>query len=136
MECLAAEMVKERGMRISSMSKLLAAGLLVVAAVGGVSVYGAFLEQINNAIMLERYAASVADERRRLGRCPSAFDQLDVWGRRVVYRCDDGGFLLVSFGRDGVPDKTSSEQRRENTCLFPNRDTMFDDSGVRQACLK
>jgi hypothetical protein len=52
-------------------------------------------------------------------------------------------FLLVSFGRDGRPDRTYDEhmleappEPKENVCFHPDRDTVFRETGPVRYCLK
>lgn len=115
--------------------------LLVIAALAGWW-FWAFPLQINNSIIMQGFARELEDTRKAKGAFPEHFEGKDYWGRPVHYFSDGQRFALVSYGRDGEPDRLydtkilHSTPEREQVCLRPNRDTVFRETGAVVYCLK
>lgn len=119
-------------------------GLAVLVAIAGLVCwwFWAFPLQINNSIILQRYARRLDNLRKAQGAFPDHFEGTDYWGRPLRYFTDGQHFALVSYGRDGEPDRSyganilASTPERETVCLRPNRDTVFRETGPVVYCLE
>lgn len=119
-----------------------AAALAIVGFVGWA--YYAFTEQINNSIILERYAHRLLRIRSATGSYPTSFKGEDRWGYPVAYFHSKDHFAIVSFGIDHRADRSDYSALFENgqsgrsktNCLTPSMDTVFVDGVVWQACFK
>lgn len=67
----------------------------------------------------------------------------DGWGNRWVYITDGQGFLLLSLGKDGHPDRTDYVVPRssgravfQRTCGRWNADQIISHQGIHQGCGK
>ena len=106
--------------------------------------YCSFYQQINNFIRLNGVARELSIEKERNGRHPAQFDRQDFWGRPILYQTDGRTFLLVSYGADGVPDRSSYAIAelgsppvvRRDVCLERDRDTIFIGEHLVQGCAK
>ena len=63
----------------------------------------------------------------------------DKWERKVHYEANDKGYVLVSYGEDGVPDgidywKVRREHRKKTICGFPTHDIVISDHGRHYVC--
>lgn len=146
-------------MRTRTIVTVLAAvqALLVVAQYA----YWSFENQINNSIVLQRVASRVMEQRARCGAYPSLLDRRDWlareagdpadtvdltrdwWGREMLYVNNMTGFVLVSYGWGGRPDRLDyvrwaaiGATTVTDTCFIPWRDTVFTDQGCVACCLK
>jgi hypothetical protein len=105
--------------------------------------YHSFTEQINNSIILLRYAQELKSAAEG-GRLPVCFERADWWGRQVAYVHSGDHFLVASFGRDGNPDiadyssllNAQQSGRPNSNCLIPWHDTVFVDGELYKGCLK
>ena len=120
-----------------------AIAVLVSAAILMLFVYHSFNEQINNSIILQRYAQELKSTAEG-GRLPVSFERADWWGRQIVYVHSGDHFLIASFGRDGNPDMpdyssllhAQQGSKPSSNCLIPWRDTIFVDGNLYKGCLK
>jgi len=96
----------------------------------------------------------VERHREEFGRFPAQLsdivaesnqDQLlDAWGNSFRYEAGEGGFVLVSFGRDGQPDGTDYWALRGagarpadwRICGAYDRDEVVSDVGYLRTCGK
>ena len=102
-----------------------------------------FEDQVNNSILVQLLASRVRNERAAHGAYPKSINERDFWGRELLYIANGTGFVLVSFGRDGRPDRADyarligyKPSSVSNTCLSPSSDTVFTDQGPVSCCLK
>jgi hypothetical protein len=103
-----------------------------------------FTEQINNFIKLDLCSREISKVRKGTGAFPAVFEgHKDYYGRDVVYVHDDGHFMLLSYGSDGVPDGLDYAKlldvpvgKRRDNCLVPSRDTVLIDGHIWQGCAK
>lgn len=100
---------------------------------------------------------SVLDYRQEHGRLPDtltdlpAFFQRDAYGRPLVYQVRGERFLLVSLGRDGLPDPGDPWTLAEglahsldatppvsylNNCARPDADSVVSDRGLHVGCYR
>jgi hypothetical protein len=104
--------------------------------------YRALNAQVSNSIGLAFHSRRLNSIRDARGEYPLTYEAVDHWGRPVTYRRTASGFVLWSFGEDGVPDADTGEgerrpgQRLRPNCFVAHRDTLFDQAGAVQACLK
>lgn len=105
--------------------------------------YRGYVQQTNNSIRLQDHALGLIADRRIGKRFPRTTSVRDQWGREVLYLQTSERFVLISFGRDGIPD--SDYQRIldmpaptpfTKNCYSLDMDTIVFDSGPTQACLK
>ena len=113
--------------------------------------------QVQNLIAGRSYVTIIDEYRDTSGVLPSSLSQLDLpawatedhldaWGRPFVYEVKSDGFVLVSYGRDGLPDgtdywgirDTSAQKGRsyQNICYEWDADQLFSDLGGHRACGK
>ena len=100
----------------------------------------------------------IDDFKRRYGAYPATLQQavrgehrLDAWGRPFSYATKGGGFLLVSYGRDGAPDPEVWDPWRARNpalttheapkyvwtiCGRPDADQIMSDFGEHRICGK
>lgn len=99
-------------------------------------------------------AAQIEQYREEHGRYPltlatalppsqSAPLRKDGWGNRWVYITDGSAFLLLSFGRDGKPDRTDyrllagqGDIEFRSTCGDWDADQIISNRGIHQGCGK
>ncbi len=66
----------------------------------------------------------------------------DAYGNPIVYGRVERGFVLASFGSDGVSDRPSLENWREpgghdsSPCYVALKDTIITEAGLVQGCTK
>lgn len=63
----------------------------------------------------------------------------DAYGREIRLLHENGQYLIVSYGKDGVPDRkyhASISLKRLQVCKNWNLDTVWTKDGSVQACLK
>lgn len=91
------------------------------------------------------YARSLETVLREMAKDPqlrNRFTKLDAWGHPMLYRSDGRQFLLVSFGRDGLPDGSDYVAMRtagkadNSPCGNPDADIIFSDRGELRTCGK
>jgi hypothetical protein len=69
-------------------------------------------------------------------------DEKDFWGHSVYYLSDRNRFLLVSYGRDGLPDQeyTAANQdlgpKPAHYCESVDADQVFTALGEQRVCGK
>ncbi|MBI4702424.1 MAG: hypothetical protein HY744_14995 [Deltaproteobacteria bacterium] len=97
---------------------------------------------MNNSILLLNYSQRLSEERELTGKYPASVDKNDRWGRRVVYWTRDDGFVLASFGEDGVPESSdygrligTMPQEKRRSCGDVDIDTVFNEHGMVSGCL-
>ena len=133
-----------------SVRLVLAAAAILAVAGAGVLLYrtrAIAAKQRENAARLREVAAALERFRAERGSYPvalrqafSAAEPTDVFGRPLVYRSAETTFLLVSHGRDGIPDGGAyatagdSEEARSRPCGSLDVDTVVSSYGVGQAC--
>ena len=142
--------------------------IVVVAVLGGLTAAAyAFLihpmllrgRQIENLVDMRMYAVEIDRFRKTHGLYPASVQAairespdlrnmwpyhggLDRWGHRILYRSDGQRYLLVSYGRDGLPDGSDYEAMRaagglqNETCSDLNADIVFSDRGELRNCGK
>ena len=103
-----------------------------------------FEDQIDNAILFQDAASTLALARSSAGVYPASFSCVDRWGRPALYLSNGSHYVLVSYGRDNVPDTADyatwlaagTLPRLERSCFTPNADTLFVDGQAVRACFK
>jgi len=118
----------------------------------------AFEAQINNLETFKTYWSCLKAYHDRVGSYPDRLEEVrgsfhhsqvqfgtDWWGNPVKYESRGDGFILVGFGRDGIPDGLDPWRLRElkdpdrnacNTCGNSNTDQIMSDLGFHRACFK
>ncbi|MBN1610516.1 MAG: hypothetical protein JW940_28055 [Polyangiaceae bacterium] len=75
---------------------------------------------------------------------PARSDCTDVWNRPIHYFSNGKGFVVVSYGRDGRPDRgdylvllrMDRAPERHSNCFSLDGDTVFVSGHTYSACLK
>jgi hypothetical protein len=103
--------------------------------------YATYMDQLNNALAVQRCGLEVEGLRKQGGGLPESVQCVDRWGARVAYYPRDDGYLLVSGGADHQEDLGYAELSLErlplrSPCFRPNLDTVFLGKKPVQACLK
>jgi hypothetical protein len=115
------------------------------------------ITQIQNFKLLDEYAEAIDASCARTRSYPEALREVmkkppvygrripigeDMWGHPISYSRLADGYLLVSFGRDGMPDGTDYQKLRlegvqdERPCRNPDADVIFSDRGRHRTCGK
>ena len=141
-------------------SRLTRIVLVLLAAVGvplAIAMYASSMQprilegmQRRSHAALRRLKARVdADVRRAGGPPPSIRPVRDGWGHEVLYLTDGRGFVIVSPGRDGKPDREGYEdllasapapadqpgrEGPRDICGFFDADEVLTDRGWVAAC--
>jgi len=118
---------------------LLCGSVALVAA--SVWTYKLAMEQLNNAITLQRCVLEIEQEQRLTGSLPHSVNCIDYWGAPTAYVVRNGTYLLVSTGTDGQPDMNyeavdSADIPSTSTCLTRGADTVFVGRHPVRSCLK
>ena len=143
-------------MRLRSVALCLAALVIIGAGYWGWWSARAFEDQINNLEAFKIYLECLQEQRRQLGAYPDSLNDIgecfqyvdvlngkDWWGNPLRYESRGASFILVSYGRDGDPEKIEPWSLREEgsdslstTCGDPNADQVASDLGFHRACTK
>lgn len=115
--------------------------VLGVAAAAGAGLHFATVigAQVSSSSQLQRVREQLEATKRESGRYPPSLAWNDVWHRPLLYRSNGKRFLLVSFGRDGVPDQgydLETPPAEAPSCFSQDRDTVFTERGPIVFCLK
>jgi hypothetical protein len=99
------------------------------------------MEQLNNAIVLQRCAGDIERETLATGDFPRLARCSDYWGEQVGYFVRDGTFVLVSAGADRQMDARYHLLKpvdipSASTCLSRGADTVFVGRRAVRYCLK
>ena len=122
---------------------------LVVKVVVGTSalalglVYWSVFTQIGNCVSVQTAAKQIALHRLIHGSYPESITAKDKWGQDLLYITNGRGFVVVSFGLGGRPDRDDyaemigqRAQRRSSNCEWPWTDSVFTDDGAVICCSK
>jgi hypothetical protein len=115
-----------------------------------------FDDQINNMMLGRSYCVELERQKQANGQYPSRLPSLtsdypyqrlgirdgyDYWGHEFHYESKGSAFILVSYGRDGVPDgldswKVREENKRHKICGDWDADQVMSDQGEPRICGK
>ena len=124
-----------RLLRLRALVALCVIGTLAAAAWWMLSVR---TSQINNSLVLQSYCMQRSYLRRYGAPEPDFGDAKDFYGRPILYSGTRS--LLVSYGKDGVPDRNYDAELAElatiSNCYSANADTVFLDCRPVRSCFK
>lgn len=138
----------------------------VLTLLGGAAAFGTWrffikMNQHQDFVNLHAMTTAIGAFHEDQKRWPRALDELvptyrrtldrDSYGRPWVYVSNEAGYVLASFGRDGIPDRPEyfsarnhaeklsfkfGENQPKSSCGNPNADTVLSDRGIIRACVR